>query len=137
MTWGPTGPWTLSVEGWKVLTIVFAFKIHVIADGGREGSCVIGLAGAFELSGPDGPTHRLDAEQQSWEGLTPVLSLRRDTLSTLVVTDDARLVARFDSGRTLSAEADERPYEHWDVTTPEGRLIALPGNAADGVAVFT
>jgi len=84
MTWGATGPWTLTVEGWDILTVIFAYQLDIIAYGGDEGDCTIRLAGAFELRDPDGKTYELDAAQQPWEELTPVLSLRHDTLSSLV-----------------------------------------------------
>ena len=86
---------------------------------------------------PDGRIHELDAANQSWEELTPVLALRHDALSSVTATEDAQLSVRFGSGRTLSAEADGTPYEHWEVTFPGGKLIALPGDGSDGVAVWS
>jgi Family of unknown function (DUF6188) len=130
-----TGPWSLPVEGWDILTVIFAFQIDIIAYDER-GACKIRLAGAFKLAEPDGRVHELDAEEQSWEELTPVLSLRHDTLSSVTATDDAQLLVRLGSERTLSAEADGSPYEHWEVTVPGIKLIALPGDGSAGVAVW-
>lgn len=131
-----TGPWSLSVEGWDVLTVIFAFQIDIIAYG--EGpTCTIRLAGAFQVSESDGHVHNLDVEQQAWEDLTPVLSLRHDKIASVMATDDAHLLVRFASGRTLSAEADGRPYEHWQIDAPGIKLIALPGDGSDGVAVWS
>lgn len=130
------GPWRLPVEGWDVLTIMFAFQIDIIAYG--EGpTCTIRLGGAFQLLGPEGHVHELDAEQHPWEELTPVLSLRHDKIASVNATEDARLLVRFNSGRTLSAEADGRPYEHWQVDAPGIKLIALPGDARPAVAVWS
>jgi Family of unknown function (DUF6188) len=132
-----TGPWELPVEGWKVLTVIFAFQIDIIAYGYAGSTCTIRLAGAFELSESGGRTHELDAARQSWEELAPVLSLRHDALSSVMATDNAQLLVSFGSGRKLGATADDTPYEHWEVTAPGGRLIALPGRARPGVAVFS
>jgi hypothetical protein len=136
MSPGATGPWDLPVEGWEILTVIFAFQIDILAYGGEAGTCTIRLAAAFRLTDPDGHVHELDAEQNAWEDLTPVLTLRRDKLVSLNITEDACLTARFGSGRSLIAEADDRPYEHWQVTVPEITLISLPGKEPDGVATW-
>jgi hypothetical protein len=135
MTWSQTGPWTLTIEDWPILTVIFAFQIDIIADGGEAGHCTIRLGGALNCTTPTGrPTswtpnssHGMSSRQCSPCGTT-----RR----SLNVTNDASLVARFATRRTISAEADGRPYEHWEVTMPYGKLIALPGRSDDGVAVF-
>lgn len=97
---------------------------------------IIRLAGSFSLSDPDSQVIDLDASEQPWEELTPVLVLRHDKLTSLIVTDDAQLTVKFASGHTVTAEADERPYEHWEVTAPGIKLIARPGNRVPGVAVW-
>jgi hypothetical protein len=130
------GPWRLPVEGWDVLTVIFAFQIDIIAYGGGP-TCTIRLAGAFQLSESDGRVHNLDAEQQAWEELAPVLSLRHDKIASLTATDDAHLLVEFASGRTLSAEADGRPYEHWEINAPGTKIIALPCDGSDRVAVWS
>lgn len=132
-----TGPWRLPVEGWDILTVTFAFQVDIIAYGDGGPTCTIRLAGAFQLSEPDGQVHNLDAEQQAWEDLTLVLSLRHDKIASATATDDAHLLLRFASGRTLSAEADGRPYEHWQIDAPGIKLIALPGDGSGGVAVWS
>jgi Family of unknown function (DUF6188) len=131
-----TGPWTLPVEGFEVLSIVFAFPIDVVAYGNGGPSCRMRLAGAFALSEPEGTVHFLDAERQSWQELAVVLSLRHDKLVTALVTETAQLTVTFASGRSLTAEPDDRPYEHWEVTGPDFKLIAMPGDGSDGVAIF-
>ena len=120
------GPWTLPVEGWDILTVIFAFQIDIIAYGDGGPTCTIRLAGAFQLSELDGQVHNLDAEQQSWEDLTPVLSLRHDKIASATATEDAHLLVRFAGGRTLTAEADGRPYEHWQIDVPGIKLYCSP-----------
>jgi hypothetical protein len=131
------GPWRLPVEGWDVLTVIFAFQIDIIAYGDGGPTCTIRLAGTFQFSEPDGQVHNLDAEQQSWGDLTPVLNLRHDKIASATATAAAHLLVTFASGRTLGAEADGRPYEHWQIDAPGIKLIALPGDGSDGVAVWT
>jgi hypothetical protein len=131
------GPWDLHVAGWEVLTVIFGFPIDIVAYGDDGNHCTVRLAGAFTLAERNGVVHALDAEADSWEDLTSVLALRRDKLVSVHATGDARLAVSFDSGRTITAGPDDRPYEHWEVTTPDVKLIALPGNSSDGVAAWS
>jgi hypothetical protein len=131
------GPWDLPLPGFEVLTVVFAFPLDIVAygDGGSEAR--IRFAGRFTLAEPDGNRHELDAENQSWQELAIVLELRHDKIASATVSEAARLEVKLESGRVLLAEPDATPYEHWEVTGPGYKLIALPGDGPDGVAVWS
>ncbi len=136
MTMPATGPWALPIEGFEILMIVFAFPIDIVAYGEGGSSGRIRLAGAFKFSEPDGRIRDLDAEHQAWQELAVLLTLRHDKITSVTVTETAQLVVTLDSGRSLTAEPDGAPYENWEVTGPDFKLIALPGDGSDGVAVF-
>jgi hypothetical protein len=136
VTLSSTGPWDLPIEGFEIQTIVFASTIDIVAygDGGPYGT--LRLAGSFGLSEADGSIHKLDSERQSWEELAILLTLRHDKITSATVTETARLRVTLDSGRSLSAQPDNTPYENWEVSGPDFKLIAMPGNGSAGVAVF-
>ena len=64
--------------------------------------------------------------------------LRHDTLTSLVATHDASLLVRFGSGRTLTAEADDRPYRALGGRGARGGTDRASGReVVSGVAVFS
>jgi hypothetical protein len=130
------GPWDLPINGWVVLTVIFAFQIDVLVYGDNGATCTIRLAGSFQLVDADGTVHRLDAAQQQWKELAPVLGLRHDRTTSAHVSSDATLAVHFASGRVLRADADGRPFEHWEINSPWMKLIAMPGDGKDGVTVW-
>lgn len=126
------GPWDLPLVGYEVLQVTFAFPIDIVVYG-RAGACgLIRLAGGFEFTQHGRGTSSLDASQQSWEELTPVLSLRHDRVASAHVSDPGNLVVQFESGRRIEA-APEPMYENWEISGPGFQLIALPDG---GVAPF-
>ncbi|HME01468.1 MAG TPA: DUF6188 family protein [Solirubrobacteraceae bacterium] len=137
MTLPAKGPWDLPVQGFEVLMIVFAFPLDIVAYGNGGSDVTIRFGGRFTLTQPDGHRHELDAEQQSWQELAVVLALRHEKLASATASEAARLDVKLESGWALRAEADGTPYEHWEVTGPGYKLVALPGDGRDGVAVWS
>jgi hypothetical protein len=117
--------------------VVFAFPIDVVAFGDGGADARIRFGGAFKLIESDGRVHDLDAAQQSWQELAIVLALRRDKIASATVSEAAQLLVSLTSGRSLSAEPDGRPYESWEVTGPDFKLVAVPGDGTGGVAVYS
>jgi hypothetical protein len=129
------GPWDLPFEGFEVLAVVFAFSIDVVAWDDKGTTATTRLHGRFRLSDADGRSHDLDAENQSWEELAVILALRHDKIMSATATETAQLLVEFQSGRSLSAAPNDAPYEHWEVTGPDFKLIALPGDDPPSVGL--
>lgn len=104
------GPWDLPLNGFEVLLVTFAYPIDLVAYADGGASATIRFEGAFELVQQDGTRISLDAASNSWEELSPVLSLRHDRLRSLRADESARLVVAFESGRVIEAGPGPR-YE--------------------------
>jgi len=136
MSLSATGPWDLPIEGFEILTIRFHFPLDLVGYGENGATVTVRFAGPFTLTEPDGRVHDLDAERNSWEELAVVLGLRHDKVSSATVSIRGELDVRFTSGRTIRAQPDGSPYETWEVTGPDFKLVAMPGDGEDGVAVW-
>lgn len=121
------GPWRLPVDGYEILTIIFGYPLDVIAYGDEGASAAFRFGGPFRLVDAGGAVHELDAEKQSWEELAVVLALRHDTIDAATATEQAELGIRLASGRVLSVRQDDSPYENWEVTGSDFKLVATPG----------
>jgi hypothetical protein len=126
----------IPATGFEVLTVTFSSELYLTAwgeasgptDGGTPAAPTVYLAfgGRFVLGQPDGARLELDASD-AWPRLTPVLGLRHDRIASAIADRTGQLEIRFESGSTLSADADS-PYENWRVTGPgDLELIAPPG----------
>jgi len=129
---GAEGPWDLSVTGFEVLQVTFAYPIDIVAYGPDGATVTIRFEGAFELVEPGGESQKLDASKDSWEHLSVVLALRHDRLRSVHADDSAPLLVEFASSRRIKA-GPTPGYENWQVTGRDFSLISLPDG---GVAVF-
>ncbi len=119
--------WAAPLAGFDVIEVNFSGAIYVTAYGKRAEdekqapSTTITLGGAFGLVDRSGVDHRLSAEDP-WETLTPLFSLRHDTIESAIADRNGWLVVKFDSGATLEA-GPVGGYENWQISGPGGILI--------------
>lgn len=132
VTLRPNGPWDLSLDGFEVLQVTFAYPIDIVAYGPEGVDVTIRFEGAFELVEPDGTRRELDASRNTWEELSVVLSLRHDHPQSVHVEEGAALTVTFGSGPEIHAGATP-DYDSWQVSGDDYSLISMPGG---GVAVF-
>ena len=130
--------WEAPVEGFNVNGVNFSGAIYITAYGQRAEdetqapSTTITLGGAFSLVDRSGVDHHLSAEDP-WDTLTPLFSLRHDSIQSAIADRIGWLVVKFDSGVTLEAGPDGR-YENWQLMGPGGILIVgTPGGGEPAV----
>jgi hypothetical protein len=125
---GP-GPWKLPVVGFAVDMLWFTYPFVVIAHGEGGKHLKAQLNGAFDYHDPATADLRLNAETDSWETLAVLFALRQDRIERAHVSTASALRIEFASGRSLSANPDDR-YDGWELVGPGFYIVGSPDEPA-------
>jgi Family of unknown function (DUF6188) len=121
--------WSVAVAGYELLTVQFSGRLSLTVYGEAGKNCTIALGSPFVLRTAVGAEHELDAEQER-SHLVPVLALRHEHVSALIVSRDADLHLTFDSGVAIHARPDDH-YENWEIVGPGELNLVSPLGGGD------